>query len=64
MFNVGESTYINEVNFALNDRPYNPTNLLAYSPDGLAVANIDTALQLPLFHENRAVGKAIYAVNL
>lgn len=25
---------------------------------------MDTALSFPLFHENRCVGKAIYAMNL
>jgi hypothetical protein len=46
------------VNFAVNERAYNITNTGTY-PN-----NIDTTLSAPLFHENRCVGRAIYAMNL
>lgn len=54
---------VNPINFAVNDRAFNPTNLLALS-SGTAYTNLDTTMSLPLFHENRCVGKAIYAMNL
>ena len=59
--------YINSSNFAINDRPYNPTNTAAYWTNGVGngtLTNIDTASGLPLFHENRCVGRALYAFDL
>lgn len=60
--------YINSSNFAVNDRPYNPTNILPYvnviSEMNSAITNNDTATGLPLFHENRCVGRAVYAFDL
>lgn len=60
--------YINSTNFAVNDRPYDPTNTAAYativSDVTSIVSNNDTASGLPLFHENRCVGRAVYAFDL
>ena len=43
--------YINTTNFALNDRPYDPTNVKSYrDASNRQVQNIDTAHGLPLFH--------------
>jgi len=57
--------YINSTNFAVNERPYDPTNTQPYrDPTTKTVANIDTAHGLPLFHENRCVGRALYAFDL
>lgn len=68
LFNIGANTYINSTNFAVNDRPYNPTNVQPYwtSVGGTngTILNIDTASGLPLFHENRCVGRAMYAFDL
>ena len=61
---------INIYNFAVNDRPYNPTNRNTfYDPDlynnqaykfANNSINQDTALGMPYIHENRCVGKAAY----
>lgn len=51
LFNIGQTTYINATNFAVNDRPYDPTNTLSYANSVAGyVQNIDTAAGLPLFH--------------
>jgi len=43
--------YINSTNFALNDRPYDPTDTRSYrSAATRNVENINTAHGLPLFH--------------
>jgi len=42
--------YINATNFAVNDRPYDPSNVLPYRDAQGDVQNIDTAHGLPLFH--------------
>jgi len=65
LFNIGQNTYINSTNFAVNDRPFNPANVLSYANTTTGVVqNIDTAAGLPLFHENRCVGRALYAFDL
>lgn len=60
--------YINSSNFAVNDRPYDPTNTAAYTTNlgslTCTIDNIDTTSSLPLFHENRCVGRATYAFDL
>jgi hypothetical protein len=35
----------------------------SYADNKLVLTNIETANGMPLFHENRVVGKAIYALN-
>jgi len=53
------------VNFAVNDRPYDPTKTGAlYSSTSTECTNHHTAGGLPLFHENRCVGKSVFALNL
>ena len=43
--------YINTTNFAVNDRPYDPTKNTPYRDSSTRfVQNIDTAHGLPLFH--------------
>ena len=54
---------VNPVNFAINSRVYDPTSVLPLS-NGTGYTNFDTAMSAPLFHENRCVGRAIYAMNL
>ena len=69
--NVDEDCFINCDNFAINNRAYDPTNkneLMNRSGSALnsyvyTWSNMDTTAGLPLFHENRCVGKAIYAMN-
>lgn len=58
-------TIINKYNFALNDRPYDITNLKAYIDKNATYCegNTDTAVGYPLIHENRMVGKAVYVLN-
>lgn len=68
LFNIGANTYINATNFAINDRCYDITNTQSYATETVApnhiITNIDTASGLPLFHENRCVGRALYAFDL
>jgi hypothetical protein len=62
---------VNTANFAANDRCYDPTDTTAfYTRSGTSatnykytLGNINTANGMSLFHENRLVGKAIYALN-
>jgi hypothetical protein len=64
---------INAKNFALNNRPWDPTatesSFVITGTVGTDTTikkskNISTCLGMPLFHENRCVGKAIYGLNL
>ena len=58
------NSIINSINYSINTRVYNPTNLNA-ACDGVSnYVNLDTALSLSSYHENRCVGRAIYAMNL
>lgn len=54
---------INNVNFAVNDRAFDPTANSVINT-GSAWNNYDHAASAPLFHENRCVGRAVYAMNL
>lgn len=63
---------INRVNFAINDRIYDPSDQRTFAPIsfrntgqsgsdfGPDVFNYNTALGQPWFHENRWIGKAAY----
>ena len=65
MNDIFQHTIINRYNFAIDERPYDVTNLEPYV-DPLRVnaeKNIDTAMGFPLIHENRVVGRAIYVLN-
>lgn len=72
MFSKNSMPRINPYNFAVNDRPYDPTNRntfydlamkgnQAYSFTSRSV-NGDTALGMPYIHENRVIGKAAYII--
>lgn len=84
LFDVNQKGVITPINFAINNRPYDPANqaneltvaelrtLQGWASDATAPAtykqnisyNIDTGWGLPLFHENRCVGKALYSIRL
>lgn len=63
MWDYSKSIVINPSNFSLNDRVYDPTNVNSFweKVRGSESFNLDTALGYPNFHENRAIGKAVYA---
>ena len=64
---------INKTNFAINSRCYNPSNTNTFYPQNMYLntttttwastgnINMDTALGMPYFHENRYIGMAIYS---
>ena len=54
---------INNVNFAVNDRAFDPAANSSFN-NGSTWNNYDQAASSPLFHENRCVGRAVYAMNL
>lgn len=56
--------YINMANFALNDRGYDPSSTTPWKDQTGKVINFDTANGAPSYHENRTVGKALYALDL
>lgn len=56
--------YINMANFAVNDRLYDPSNTTPWKNAQGVIKNYDTANGAPSFHENRLVGKALYALDL
>lgn len=73
LFNVNANlNRINRVNFSINGRCYDPTNQASMLPTSLsttvgsnipwgvgsATINMDTAMGMPYFHENRYIGKA------
>jgi len=61
---------INQNNFAVNRRLYSPSNFgnplksLYALPNDLFVQNPNTAYGMPLFWENKTVGKAVYGLDL
>lgn len=72
MFSKTTLPRINAYNFAINNRPYNPTNAQTfYDPSmlnnqnysfGTNSVNADTAMGMCWIHENRVVGKAAYSI--
>lgn len=73
VFNKNSLPRLNIYNFAMNERCYDPSVVGTYydpasfkNPNysnwGLMSVNGDTALGMPYFHENRAVGKAAYII--
>lgn len=56
---IQNNCIINNVNFAVNQRAFNPA-----TTNTVVTGNKDTALSMPFFHENRCVGRAVYALNL
>lgn len=51
--------FVNNTNFAFNTRGYNFKNLESWDN-----GNIDTAMGITLYHENRFMGKAAYGLDL
>ena len=64
------SMIVNDTNFAVNRRIWNPSNFnnplasLYALPNDTFVQNPNTAYGLPLFWENKCVGKAVYGIDL
>jgi len=56
--------FINQANFAINDRGFDPSNKDAFKDGNDVTINVDTANGAPSYHENRVVGKAVYALDL
>lgn len=64
---------INTYNFAINNRPYNPSNTNTFYDPSLLnnqnyafnanSVNADTAMGMAWIHENRVVGKAAYIIS-
>lgn len=65
---------INKINFAINGRCYNTANTNTFYPQDLYLntnnssiwstpgsINLDTAMGMPYFHENRYIGMAVYS---
>jgi len=67
LFDVTTDSGINSANFAINCRVYDPENETAkFGENAGALVNMgnkDTAYGAPLFHENRCIGKAVFAHN-
>lgn len=64
---VDGDSFINQVNFAVNQRPWNPDNYkgqTAPDRDGNTYQECFGQRGWPLVHENRCIGKAIYALDL
>ena len=65
LHDVLSDNFINQVNFAVNERPYDVTKTGPfYKTSDNSLDNIHTACGLPGFFENQCVGKAVYGLNL
>lgn len=73
MFSGNPLPRINQYNFALNERLYDPTNVNTFYDPSMyqnynyaftsKSVNADTAMGMSWLHENRAVGKAAYIIS-
>lgn len=54
---------INPENFAVNERPYNPTFTSAFLNSTGSVVNANTAMGMPGYWENACVGRSVYGMN-
>jgi hypothetical protein len=65
LFDTQKYTSINKLNFAINNRPYDPSLTTFF---GVATPPYKTAVLkksgMALWNENRCIGKAIYSFNL
>ncbi len=61
-----DAAIVNQFNFSLNERGFDPTNtdLFIETPGKNGILNTDTVHGLPLYHENRVVGRCIYAIDM
>lgn len=62
-----EDTWISPQNFAINDRPYSPDNFktqVGLDRNGKAYQAVDCQWGMPAVHENRCVGRAMFAIDL
>lgn len=65
LHDVMSDNFINQVNFAVNERPYDVTKTGPFfNTSNDTLNNVDTACGLPGFFENQCVGKAVYGLNL
>jgi len=64
--NLNDECFVNPVNFAINDRVYSPDNYLGQTgtdSNGYTYQEVFNQYGWPLVHENRCVGRAVYALD-
>lgn len=63
---ISIDAFIDPVNFAVNERVYDPaaTGALYVGTVATKINNPHTGGGNPLFHENRCIGKAVFGLNL